>query len=378
MPIDYNFGSYQYRVVKNTLTKNFYDLPFGVLETVTQNTCCVIGLFDSNAALRILDTVPKELIEESKINDLQIVITYALEPLVGIEDIIYDKLIIESNIPENKIILLTSNFESQSIIENLARKHNKNKIKTYYFSTFELQIQKYTKIESKNNGIKNKKYICLNRRWRLHRPFLVALLNYYNLLNDGYISLGRCDDNLNWKHSIPQLLLQHQTYICEETFSIISQNEENIKKIPDLYVDTDNLKINLPKIDPSIRYFFESSYFSVVTETLFFSEISFLTEKIFKPVAMKHPFILVGTPNLLTMFKKLGYRTFHPYINEDYDRETNHCKRMKLIIDEIKRLCELSESEWQDLTQKLQPIINYNFFLLKSRIDIKNFIYPLT
>lgn len=377
MPLIPNFLPKQYSIRHDTLVNTPYNLPRGVLEKLTDKFAYLIALGNEGAALIIQEILGQSLIENVKNNDYMLIITYALEPLVGVEEIVYKKLIVDNNINENKIILLTSRIDAGKIINELSIKLNKQPIRAYYFSTFEFQIQQATKVAPIVNLKKYKKFICLNRRWRLHRPFLVAMLSYYGLLKHGYVSLGKCEKNSNWNISIQQILNYHKKYPFEETLKIVEENKESFNEIPDLYLDTNDLDINRPNIDDSIKVFFQTSYFSVVTETLFFSNTQFLSEKIFKPIAMKHPFILVGTPNLLSHIILLGYKTFHPYINEEYDKETNHCKRMKLIVDEIKRLSELSDSDWQYLNQKLQPIIDYNFSLLKSKINLTDFIHPL-
>lgn len=88
---------------------------------------------------------------------------------------------------------------------------------------------------------------------------------------------------------------------------------------------------------------------------------SFATEKTYKAINCKKPFIAVSTPYFLEGLKKMGYKTFSPYINESYDNMTNNKERMKAIVDEVKRICTLPEDEYKELLNNLKPIIEHNF-----------------
>ena len=104
------------------------------------------------------------------------------------------------------------------------------------------------------------------------------------------------------------------------------------------------------------------SYFSIITETIFFEEDTiFFSEKLWKPISNYHPFILVAKYGSLNKLKELGYKTFSPYINENYDSIENNIDRMLAIITEMKRLNALSINQLNDLYyNKLIPICKYN------------------
>ena len=85
-----------------------------------------------------------------------------------------------------------------------------------------------------------------------------------------------------------------------------------------------------------------------------------MDEKIWKPIYNYHPFIILGTPHCLRKLKELGFKTFHPFINESYDEEINHGKRMSMIVDEIERLCKMDFEMLKDWYQNLSHILEYN------------------
>ena len=56
-------------------------------------------------------------------------------------------------------------------------------------------------------------------------------------------------------------------------------------------------------------------------------EYPFITEKTYRNIKYKKPFILMGNQYLLQVLLKLGYKTFHPLIDESYDRDRrDRCK----------------------------------------------------
>ena len=98
---------------------------------------------------------------------------------------------------------------------------------------------------------------------------------------------------------------------------------------------------------------------SVVLETVFDARIH-LTEKTLRPLACGHPFILAAGPGSLALLKKYGFQTFSPYINESYDTVQDNDLRLSLIVDEMKRIQLLSESERTKLIRQCNQIAEFN------------------
>jgi hypothetical protein len=98
----------------------------------------------------------------------------------------------------------------------------------------------------------------------------------------------------------------------------------------------------------------------IVAETLFDTSKIYLTEKVFKPMAMSQPFILFAPPGSLQYLRNYGFQTFGDCWDESYDQETNAIKRMELLLDLIDHLAGLSESDFQHIYKKSLPIIEHN------------------
>jgi hypothetical protein len=98
-----------------------------------------------------------------------------------------------------------------------------------------------------------------------------------------------------------------------------------------------------------------NSYFNIITTTG--ATRLDLDDKIWKPIIHLQPFLIIGERDVLSKLRKLGFKTFHPYIDESYETSDNE----DLVYDEIKRLCELSIEEIDELYWKTKDILLHNF-----------------
>jgi len=103
------------------------------------------------------------------------------------------------------------------------------------------------------------------------------------------------------------------------------------------------------------------TYVSVVSEPQYYkSELSvFNSEKIFKPIACYHPFIILGGHGSLDALKRRGYRTFSKWFDESYDRIEDDKKRMDAIIDTLKWIDMIPDkNEW---FESMKTVLSHNY-----------------
>jgi hypothetical protein len=314
--------------------------------------------------------VPKEIMSGTYI----IVVSTEFEAYKEIVKQIYDELVIGLGIDTKRILLISENADLADTIKDVAENLNKGLISYEWSLIFEHGIRIQTmnnlltlrQIRPKTN-VSNKYFLNFNRRWRIHRPVFVALLYASNLLDKGHVSLGPSDGiNDNWStviDTISVLLKKDETLI-----KLIEDHSEEIKNIKPLYLDTDVLNLNRARlqyddIDLNItNNLYKDTMFSVVNETYFFEKVGrFLSEKTFKPMSYHHPFILISEPFSLELLRDLGYKTFEPFIDESYDREVDDVKRMRLVLEEIERLCSMNDDEVKTFLKNVEHITDYNF-----------------
>jgi hypothetical protein len=99
---------------------------------------------------------------------------------------------------------------------------------------------------------------------------------------------------------------------------------------------------------------------SVVLETVFDSCKIHITEKVLRPIACGHPFILAAGPGSLKYLQKYGFQTFSPWINESYDNETDSQRRLQMIVEEMHRINQLPALQFDELLQKLKATTEHN------------------
>jgi hypothetical protein len=326
--------------------------------------------------------IPDQVLTRIKNREVKLLIANSHEAFHSVVDGIYKSLVLREQIPPEQIILLSESADILSEVTRIATKYNVGEIKCEWVLEFEWAVKEQLyhnprPIKPLEHKEYHKKFINFNRRWRLHRPSLVALMHCYGLLDHGHVSLGDSDDNNNWDK------VWWWTKAHNSTNPVIKQlfetHEKSITSLPPLYIDTENLRENKAWLDDSTDYLYNQTYFSVVSETNFYNDPMFesgrfLSEKTFKPIAMKHPFIIVSVPFMLDKLKELGYRSFHPYINEEYDNETNDQKRLLMIVEEIKRLSTLSPEQLKEFIDNVSPIIEHNHHILVNK---KNFSHKL-
>lgn len=209
--------------------------------------------------------------------------------------------------------------------------------------------------EPRNKG---KLFLCYNKLDREHRLRLVNKMLEMNLVDKSYYSF---EGNANFVNEIDKLHPAIYPYIR------INKNLFPIR------LNITQERSNPVDIRPDDLHYFKDSYFSVITETVFYSEsvtnqhnqspiedCMFITEKTYRCFALLHPFILMARPHALKELRRQGYKTFSPYIDETYDSIENDEERFAAIIKEIKRLCNQTGAEWLSWQEEIRGIVEYN------------------
>jgi nucleoside-diphosphate-sugar epimerase len=177
-------------------------------------------------------------------------------------------------------------------------------------------------------------FLSYNRSPRNHRVLIISQLLKENILNRGLVSLGK--------------------------FNSTPHDSLEIKELSEMTP----IEINKPlhinwSIDIEISDF-ERTFVSLVTETLVDESVLFLSEKIWKPIMIGHPFIIFGNYKTLNHLKEQGFKTFDKWIDESYDNEKDKNKRMGLIVNEIIKLGKFNLEELSVIRNEMKEICEYN------------------
>ena len=80
----------------------------------------------------------------------------------------------------------------------------------------------------------------------------------------------------------------------------------------------------------------------------------------YKPIANAHSFIIWGSPGILKYLRDQGYQTFPELFDESYDSETNHTVRLKMIVSQVERFCNLDVKRKKKLVNSIKDKLSYN------------------
>jgi hypothetical protein len=112
---------------------------------------------------------------------------------------------------------------------------------------------------------------------------------------------------------------------------------------------------------------YQRSYMSIVAESDAGINTFFMSEKITKPLMVGHPFVVYGCRGYLAELRKLGFKTFSPWIDESYDLIDDETARVIAIIDSVAKFSLLSNAEKLQRIREMQPLLDHNRQLITNK-----------
>jgi hypothetical protein len=340
----------------------------------------------------ILENISSIALEQIKNGNGNLLINYIVDGGLGMSKDNWKKIINftrEKGISDEKVYLIFQDFNLKNNLKSLGVNYKvidfnwAHHLKSTEFwntlnmpgwtfwpkDTYEPQFGKTEKINSsvslfdefeKNIESDKKDFLFLCRHWKTHRLILLSVLHTLGLENN----LVSWNKKFYEEHIVEHFLkIEKNTQLVELMKNTTKQLDiEDISKIAGYGYEDKNLYLN--------------SYLSIVTESVFFQEetdfpTGYLSEKIWKPIGHCQPFILAGPEKSLQYIKNIGYKTFHPYIDESYDNETNDLNRLKMISDEVKKFANKSKSEKIEFLYNVKDILKYNQNLFLNYANTK-------
>lgn len=219
-------------------------------------------------------------------------------------------------------------------------------------------------------GKKPKYFSCLNNKPRWHRLKTLEYMHDNNLLEHGACSFVFNDDAkdiLEYTFNRPDLI----KYIpmCKDGW----QSSNDVAMLSNTPIHQE-----LPELDSYFSYFNET-YFDVITETIFNSNDwfhtkhglegdywhnVFFTEKIFRSILFKRPFVLLGGTRSLEILKSHGFKTFDMLFDESYDIVSDPTTRLNMALDTVKDLVNsvtLDELHERINSEEVQSVLEHNY-----------------
>lgn len=279
----------------------------------------------------------------------------------------------------SKKILLISGGDIRVDCDYLRHDHFISKV--HHFPENLEVIQHSDQIYTKIN--KPYKFLFLNGRARPHRKWMVEQLDYLGLL-----------DQALWTWLDPNFIDDES--LCLEQHGIDLMNRpRSIKLLPSKYevqryqnrvdMQFSDQKYAMPTLfneEWGAIYLnldtYVDTYFSIVTETVHDKPFSFRTEKIWKPIAIGHPWVCVANAGFNRDLRNMGFRTFHGIIDESFDNiEDNHarlqgvinviidiCKSPREFLEAARDICKYNQDHMIHLREQINKDFPDKFFKL--------------
>jgi hypothetical protein len=217
---------------------------------------------------------------------------------------------------------------------------------------YDENVQAIEKYWNNYSTVRPYKFLFFNGRRREHRSYMLnRLTNVLDLAIWTNLDLGNGPIKLlDSKYEFPKFNVDIDT----ESMVWAKSQLFGTGIWGDIYIEAN------PYID---------TYFSLVSETVHRIPYSFRTEKIWKPVAIGHPFVVVANQGYYRDLHNLGFKTFGHLIDESFDQIANNQTRMERIAQIVEDLCQ------QDLASFLAECYNtckYNQqHLADTRIKVR-------
>ena len=151
----------------------------------------------------------------------------------------------------------------------------------------------------------------------------------------------------------------------------IPEEIQAIKNMATHIKQDDYYPIQLPA-NLNILQYYNDIFVDVVHETFVRDEVCFATEKTWRPILARRPFISMAGRHHLVNLRRLGFRTFNDIWDEGYD-DYGMQHRVRQILKLIDTIAGWSQQELQQKLIDMQPILdhNYNVFMTLTHSKIQ-------
>lgn len=182
-------------------------------------------------------------------------------------------------------------------------------------------------------------YLFLNGRTRAHRKYLIESLRDRGLLDCALwtnLDQSPVPGHTNFYGKLCER--QSDIRLLPSHYELPFCKQANKKQFENSFVKNELFdgiwgEIYL-KAEPYI-----DTYFSLVSETVFDYPYTLRSEKIYKPIAIGHPFVVAANCGFYRDLHRAGFKTFGHLIDESFDKIENGLDRLNRIVDVVQHLC---------------------------------------
>jgi hypothetical protein len=242
----------------------------------------------------------------------------------------------------DKCILLHSEQHSPEVAKYKASQF----IPVYYWAHAVIALDwfRYAQHVKITAGPDQKLFLIYNRAWagtREYRIKFIELLQKNNLLDHCVTAFNAVDPDSG-------------THYCDHVFKNAAFKPADINNRLPTTQAASHASADFDAQD------YANTQFEVVLETLFDDSRIQLTEKILRPIACGHAFILASTPGSLQYLRNYGFKTFDEIIDESYDLVQDPVERLKSIVSAMTQITQWTSEQQKINWIKIKEITQYN------------------
>jgi len=120
----------------------------------------------------------------------------------------------------------------------------------------------------------------------------------------------------------------------------------------------------------NIGKFYHKFFVEIVCETYSQGQTFYPTEKIWRPIIMRTPFIVQGPQDYMANLKRMGFKTFSRWWNESHSQD-NYIYQPAAICQTIDRLSKLTLAELEGLQIDMQDTLEHNYQVMMELSEEK-------
>jgi hypothetical protein len=309
----------------------------------------------------ILTLIPDHILELVRQRKIRIIISGDKEggPMVNDEYDCFEsttQAMISKRIPAQAVLILQGNKKIQQQYESwLAETKSLRLFEVQYSCSFAMIFYNRSLLKEPviHESIKSATYAfnSLNRVYRSHRGAHCYYLVKNDLLNNGIVSCNQISLTDDTGAALVEMDRLGFTEILQSNFPKFVDGDWSNTNAADQY----NIDI------------YKNSLMSFVTETKFDEDVVFLTEKVFKPLVLGHPLILLASPGTLRSLEELGFKIDWCGIDPSYNDIKDDKQRFIKTHEILKWWIQLPREEKIEKIQLSMNTIQHNFDLVRSK-----------
>lgn len=273
---------------------------------------------------------------------------------------------------KNKYFIVNDTWNYKNKIDIEVIKINFFAIKTVYES-----LDKGQDTNNKWNSSIDKSLFLLGKLNSINRIGLFMKIKEENLLKDINYSL-KVPKSISILNQLTEIYnnLIHQN-ICKPTnksiTEFLSENKNDLDDINFVNNEEGFWYVGFP-YDKNI---YSNSTLSIVSETNHQldkkTDEPWFTEKTYRPIINKHPFIMINSPKSLNHLKNYGFNTFEEYFKNSNYNDYEYLDGLRFIIENIKDYKHTFSKNINDINKKIEE--NYLILIQLYNDFVSNEIF---